>query len=405
MGNYSLKKQRDSYFETLRNDIILKSYPKSLHKESFDQFGLGKKLFKEKWDNLFFRIIINILLPLMIFIKNLFDLIYSFYKVISRRRKNKKVFIKKRLFLEHLRLLYNISKRAGLQQEDDVWLQMPSNKYKIPDNYKKITVYDLLNLKEVLLAYCQSLLIHIITVFRYGYKYYLLSLKSFEWCLIDFALRNVDSNIELYYSNVCDRNAILYDKLPHNNKCMIEHGTMFFYHLTIKSPYYTWQEDKGYYIWNSLYKSSPSKVYCLSVNDKIALERSVIANSPEYIIIGYGFEPSYIPKRKSLLIVGNYNLHYDDEVFIVKELQELEIDIFLKNHPTMNDSLYDKLKETSNIKFIEGGSLEYPKVDVLISYDSTLAYEYESIGTKVLFYEDLDLSKIRQTVISLLKLS
>ena len=44
MDKYTLKQQRNNYFDTLKNDIILKSFPKN-HYKYFDQFGLGKKIF------------------------------------------------------------------------------------------------------------------------------------------------------------------------------------------------------------------------------------------------------------------------------------------------------------------------------------------------------------------------
>ena len=89
---------------------------------------------------------------------------------------------------------------------------------------------------------------------------------------------------------------------------------------------------------------------------------------------------------------------------IIKELQGLDIELYLKNHPAEVNSKYDSLRNQFNFNFIEGKDTRFPDVDLLISYDSTLAYEYASVGAKVLYYGHFDINNIRNIVIDELSL-
>lgn len=386
---------------SMKNDIRLKEYPKTDHYDYFDQYA-AKKLFKRKWDSTIFRFLFNVSLP-FIFSCSLF---YFPIKYIWRFLKRKEIDVRdiRRIFLCNDSHLYHISKRADLQTEKDYWFNTFSNPYNIPHDCKIICAEDLISLKEILQCSWQAFLIHLQTIFNLGYDKYFLSYNAYEWCICDFALRHLPMETELLYSSIYDRMAIMFDSLPHNKKIMIQHGSMFMRHKIVKdSPYYEWLSDMNFYVVSGYYKSSPSKIYCLSENDKIALSRSVIANNPEYVTIGYDFVPNLLPNRKSVLIVGFYNLYYNNESYIVNELKGLDIDVYIKNHPTVDDSLYDELRNSAtDLEFIKGGSSVYPKVDVVISYESTLAYEYISIGTKVLFYDDVNLSEIREIVVDIL---
>ena len=403
MSEYNLRIQRDVFMASMRNDVRLKEYPKADHCQYLDQYA-AKKVFKKKWDSIVFRLLFNISLPLIFAFSNIYIPIKYIFKFVRRRKLN--VYNIHRLFICCDSHLCHISKRAGLQKDSDFWFKTFSDSCILPQSCHVIYVEDLITLEEIFKSAWQAFIIHLQTIINLGYDKYFLSYNAYEWCLCDFALRHIQLEAELIYSNIYDRMAILFDALPHANKVMIQHGGMFMKSKIIKdSPYYEWQNDINAYIVRGFYKSSPSKVYYLSEKDKVALSRSVIANSPEYIYMGYGFVPNLLPNRKSVLIVGHYDYYYKNEVFIINELKGLEIDLYLKSHPSINDSLYDSLrKEATNFFFLEGKCRVFPKVDVVISYESTLAYEYESLGTKVLYYDDINLHEIREIIAEILKL-
>lgn len=389
-----MKMQRESFKETLLNDRILNAYPDGIVLPC-DQVAAGKKAFKKNWDLLFVRAAFNIALP---FIMLVTDFYLPIKYILLSLFRNKKRVLAKRVFVGHDRRLYTISEKKGLIKSDDVWIRFLSDTYVLPQNVRKVGILDFVNTGEILKSAIQSFLIHLQTVATIGYSYYFLSYKAFEWCLTDYALRHIPDDVELIYSYICDRFAIMIDKLPHRHKTLIQHGTMHFGNKTIDIPYYEFHPERGFYIWKGLYKSSPSTVYCYTETDEWALSNSVIANKPHFVIMGYGFKPAFKPTKKSVLIVSNFYIFAEREEKIIRLLQDLDIEIYLKNHPSHADSLYDEMKSKYRFSLIGGLETKLPAVDILISYDSTLAYEYASIGTKVLYYGHFDVDNIATVV-------
>lgn len=402
LQNYTLKEQRITFMVAMRNDVRLKEYPLYSHYHCFDQYS-GRKLIGKNFDNVIFRCVFNFFLPFIMVVADLYlPVVYSLKKL----QKKKVNLTADRYFLNHERNLYNISKRIGLQRDDDIWIKSSLDNYALPSELRTVSFIDLVKFGDIFKSQYQALLLHLKTVFQLGYDKYLLSYNAYDWCLNDFALRRLPLNSELIYSCIYDRQAIMYDHLPHANKIMVQHGGMFMLHKPIsESPYFEWQEDEKFYIVKGFYKSSPSVVYCLTREDEVALKRSVIANNPVFYQIGYGFKPAYKSKGKSVFIVGYYTLNADKESCILRQLQGLNIEIILKNHPTIDDSVYNEMRQKYIFTYIEGKSSQFPDVDLVITPESTLAYEYKSIGTKVLFYDDIDINDIRGIVIRELKLT
>ena len=390
MFKYTLIEQRNTFYESLRCDGVLKY--QFHHFDYFDQLGaIGKIPF---WDNIAIRFLFNVFLLFGLILGDLCLLLMFIVKVSVSRKK----ITFERIFVCKEERLFSIANRIGLLLKEDVWFSSPFDSYSLQNDAKQVTTFDCTTIMDVLRCFIQSIIIHFSTVYHLGYNYLFLSFNAYNWCMMDMALRHIPENVDLYYSNICDRVAIMIDKLPHRNKNMIQHGTMHFFNNTNSNPYMTWQEDKGFWIWNSLYKSSPSKVYCFTKDDEIALRRSVISNNPEFIYIGYDFHPAFKSNSFSLLIIGMYTLLKDYEEEVIKQLQGLDIDIYLKNHPSITDDNYDELRKKYNFIFLEGRISELPAVDLVISYDSTLALEYASIGTKVLYYGHFDINDIRSVV-------
>lgn len=387
--------------ETLKNDMVLNAYPGGVV-ISCDQIAAGKKAFKNYWNYSPVRIIFNILLPFIMLFTDFYLpikylLMYLFHK--------KSEFEGKRMFVGHDRRLYTISNKCNIVKPDDVWLRLLSDHYTIPKDKIVASILDYVTPIQILKSGIQAFILHLYTTFSLGYNMYFLSFKAFEWCVTDYALRNVSVDVELIYSYICDRYAIMLDKLPHMKKTLIQHGTMHFGNKTVDIPYYEFHPEKGFYIWKDLYRSSPTTVYCYTDTDEWALSNSVIKNKPHYIHIGYGFKPTFHPIRKSVLIVSNYYIFANKEECIIKQLQKLNIDIYLKNHPSHANSLYDEMRKKYNFIFIKGLDTDLPAVDIVISYDSTLAYEYASIGTKVLYYGHFDINDIARIVSEQLSLN
>jgi hypothetical protein len=89
--------------------------------------------------------------------------------------------------------------------------------------------------------------------------------------------------------------------------------------------------------------------------------------------------------KKKVLIVSCITF-YDREVEILKDLKGLDVEVYLKAHPGLtNDACYRKIQKEYGFNYITENI--FPKVDFVISYDSTLAYEYMAWNIPVYMYE------------------
>lgn len=92
--------------------------------------------------------------------------------------------------------------------------------------------------------------------------------------------------------------------------------------------------------------------------------------------------------KKNVLMVCN-TLFIGMERKILELLSEVDINLYLKTHPlTKTLDGYESMKEIRPFSYVPSGM--YPKVDCVISYESTLAEEYESVGTFVIWYDRLN---------------
>ena len=74
-----------------------------------------------------------------------------------------------------------------------------------------MTVYEFVSFSDIAKSAIQAFLLHIQAIVQNGYEVYFLSYKAYGWCLTDFALRRVPTEVELVYSYICDRYAIMVD--------------------------------------------------------------------------------------------------------------------------------------------------------------------------------------------------
>lgn len=392
------RKQRIHYLLTICNDIKMKEYPSNPHPKNFDQIGGGIKLFKDKWVSSFWlRLSFNLVLPLAMVCYDV--LILCRYSLVLLFHTPKNIH-PKRVFVSGHNRLYNVGVYSGLIDSNSVWFSTPFETQKLPEPHIVLTVFDYLHFRDILQCMNQSILCRWISVKKYGFRTFFLTQKAFSWMVTDTALRKVPYDVELLFANNADRMAMLIDFLPQKEKSLVQHGTLHFYHRTGEDPRFSYHKELGFWTWNCLYRfKTLTRMYCYSEKDKNAYKISNFLCHPEFIVIGYGFKPSYKPDKPSVLIIANPQVFLDKEELILKSLQGLNIDIFLKNHPALSDSYYDFFQKKYDFIFLSGKTKELPAVDVVFSYDSTLAYEYESIGAEVLYYYTFNWNKIREIVI------
>jgi len=79
-------------------------------------------------------------------------------------------------------------------------------------------------------------------------------------------------------------------------------------------------------------------------------------------------------------------LFFEKEKEIIEDLSKKNINLYVKPHPHSLFDPYEKLNISNNFVILQRE--DFPKVDIVISYSSTLATAYENYGIKVLNYDD-----------------
>lgn len=378
-----MKKLRLYYLTTLFNDIYFYDFylaKTGAHLRKFYIIGLSKFNFLFNFP-LMFTILVLILFP---FIALCYIVSMTFYSVIAYVFYPKQMFSADKIFLCMSNALPEVVQRANLYDADNCWL-VNSSRYKLP--FKNVfTVYDFIQLSDIIQSALDSILIVIAGVSHFGMKVSLLTLNSYTWLLYYHALKKIPTQTNLYFCNQKDRWALLVDKLPHTNKFLIQHGT----EILTASVGNLCKYSANYKFWVQKvpYKSSTFKiVYAFTQKESEAILLSIVENNPRFIYTGYGLKLSErISSKFSVLLIGCYSFNSEREKEIINLLQPFEIELYIKNHPTLRPDFYYKLKEKFEFNIVDNKC--YPNVDLVLSYASTLAFEYESLGITVIYYED-----------------
>lgn len=262
-----------------------------------------------------------------------------------------------------------------LQRLNNINAQLPktyislkrNNSVSFENNY---TIYDLLSYSEIFKIYLYSIYI------PYNYRkiskkkeHIIQTYTSFEWFCVWFALEKIKPE-KIWFGNHCDRWAVLIDNISKDNT-LVQHGIedgslnppvklmnvkkVFFFNLD-QAQYFDEFMLKSHYELNVLPPSI--KLVDINVNENLC----------------------------SIMIIGNAFIHGNLEEIIISDLQNLNVDIFLKPHPNQPLDFYNNLKDNFNFIVIEQKDY-FPKVDLVVGYNSTLALEYSLMGIPVLYYE------------------
>ena len=203
---------------------------------------------------------------------------------------------------------------------------------------------------------------------------------AYEWFLNYFILKKNMKNIKrVFFANHYDRWAVLFDMLfAKKELILIQHGLL---PENISLPY----KLKNLSVIYALDKKSISNFK--KIFDSKSTRFKIIDPSLNLIQTDTGI--------KSILIIGQPQ-SMDREIEIINALLNLiDAKIYIKPHPLYDDSRYRLI----NGVFLIEKKDYYPKVDLALSYESTLGLEYEASGVKVLWWKELD----NETIITLVK--
>lgn len=207
---------------------------------------------------------------------------------------------------------------------------------------------------------------------------------AFEWFLVLRAFKGYQG--ELYTADHFDRWAILIDRgldrTPKNKYTLIQHGIVT---DSIDEP------KLNFNIVNKL--ENLGCVYLFDAQSKLVFENEIISSKANNvdIVISRPRLPLYTvdTNKKKVLFVGNsicLDFHLELLASLEQRLDMGNIVLFYKPHPTQSPSRGIGLSSWTLLS-PSGG---FPDVDIVISYPSTLAYEYGNLG-KIVIQHALDL--------------
>ena len=356
----------------LNNYRVSQSFGGSLNNESFQE-----KKVKFTLDYLGIRIrdigLIIKLIPLI----NYFELLFAFL-IVSIRLPY--VFIK-RIFsarTEYCGMLFNPSLTYSsfrvkkylepIHPENIHTLKIPFIKHNYVEN--DISILTGVSYKDILYSYLYSLKIISYMFIKYRKRdCFFRSFSSFEYLLTCCFVKNTDADNRFVYFNTFDRWAILFCNCKHS--IFIQHGSL--------------TDDRLIKI------GTPHIAYYISKGQKSILERNLFREYPSIVRYRPTLELTEIKdnlnngKKNVLLVCCNQRIK--EEWLIVKQISSL-VNLYIKPHPAdTHNSTYTKMSVEYNCVIVSKS--EYPNVDLVISYESTLADEYEEVGIRVIRYEKL----------------
>ena len=191
------------------------------------------------------------------------------------------------------------------------------------------------------------------------------SYSSFEYFVAYFFVIKSSKTNKYYFHSLIDRWSYLFGD--------IEHKTYFIQHGLINDQQKIRKIGKADYAYFIDKKQKEICEKILFKNIPVAYFRKPINTDSTAKLLKNGL--------KNILLICNL-LFFDKEKDIIKNLKEKKVNLYVKPHPGDKNAHYESLQ--SNNKFILLEPRDYIKADIVISYVSTLATEYENNGILVL---------------------
>lgn len=386
------------FVETLRNDRYLY--------EDGILLGIRKRRtfygISEKMDHLFRYNIIKkgfiIVYPFILLLYVIIELFRLSIKIVTARKHS---LIYKSYFIAATPFSKSINHRINKFIADACWILNCNNSpkdYEI-NSKKYVTCYQLVTVSDAFNAALETLISYVLICKQYGFFYMLDSINAFYWFIYNRACKQIPIDSSIFFHVHKDRWAFLIDKINCKEKILIQHGSEISNCSTIIADKRKIVEIPGGYTQKVPNKySSLTRVIALAECEIPALQHSIVGCNPEYVIGGYGFETYSLNSNiYSILIIAHSGIYFDKEVEIIKSLQDLPVDIYVKNHPTQRNEMYINLLNTLNFKLVR--EQKFPRVNIVVTYDSTLAHEYSSIGVQVIYHTQHSIEEIRNRII------
>lgn len=378
---------RSRYNQVFLNGIALKNSSSDYS----EYLGIHKKYIVFKKHNFLYKIyayIVALLFPFILFTK----VIKALGSIISSKRKRLEC---DNFFLATSIALPRISKEAGVYDDSSIWIELPWCYTKEINDSQRVTIFELLSISDVFFCLKESLVLFYFVLLRDGIKLALYNLRSFEWYLYFLGVNKIPKHKSVFFCSQADVWSTLLDSLDSYKKKLLQHGTEIVYFNTKNEDYLRYDKENGFWTLKfPIRYSCVDEVYTFSEKDYKALCNCIIDNKPRYVIVGHRLNIVSLDnhEKKSVLIIGFSRNYLAKEKQLLEALKDKDVNVYLKNHPTCSPTVYENLKDSYNFHLINTSL--YPFVDIVFSYESTLAQAYEDNGIKVIYYETMNFANL-----------
>lgn len=194
-------------------------------------------------------------------------------------------------------------------------------------------------------------------------------------------LESFPSGSEVYFCNHYDRWALLFGKRKHLIKNLFQHGVVS---SNVK-----------------VFEKIPDidRLYYLDSESRDIFEKFFLKDKPKEAIL-YEHKIELTPMGEGeikILVINQPNtIHQDVELcnYLVDTLLQYNVDIFLKKHPLVKESL-SKLDSRVRVCL-----KEFPVVDLAVAQVSTLGAEYEKCGVQVIWTQNRTQEEVKKKILS-----
>ena len=246
---------------------------------------------------------------------------------------------------------------------------LQSTDFKDAKNYCNIV--DGVSMSDLVKSLSCSIFLILLQYKKYGRRDLLFrNYTSFDFFVACCFFENLDESNNIIFKSTYDKWAYLFANLQ-NKKVFVQHGIIddSFFPKRIGCPdiAYSINDNQYNYCVNILFNNKPIykrlNLLKLTTNDKL------LKNG-----------------KKNVLIVGN--LMFEAKQNAIIELLSSRADvynIYIKPHPLDKVNQYQILKEKKSLVILD--KEDFPKVDLVVSYKSTMVIEYEMNGVECLIYD------------------
>ena len=240
----------------------------------------------------------------------------------------------------------------------------------------KVKLHSNLTIKEIHRAFVLACRMAIYIKKKYGKRDCLFRAdSSFEYFLCYYFFTKLDVSNKVYFTSINDRWVYLFGHL-NNRTVFMQHGAL--------------NKNKVLFIMSTVGKAD--EAFYINKIQRDICNMYMFHNVPQdhyFSLMEFTSNDKLLNNGKKNILLVCENIYYEKEKTIIKDISASNLfNLYVKPHPQNSPDKYIQLQSVYG--FVLLGKTDYPAVDYLISYDSTLVHEYQSKGVKTLMYEDDD---------------